>query len=132
MEDKKRENARLTKLIEEEERLLALEKALDVQVSRITLFDAGLFLYNSTRTSLHPDLSSHQAQGLDPVCNLIPRLEKAHATLAIAVDTTRHEMPTSGVAPFSQGTSTLYESVKSLLSSDSANLYMCICECSNQ
>lgn len=75
VEEKKHENAMKRKMVETEERMQALEKALEVQL-----------------------------QGLSPVCGQLPQLEQQYSTLARALDTTRHEMGVSGISPLSEGT----------------------------
>ncbi|CAI8023007.1 HAUS augmin-like complex subunit 8 [Geodia barretti] len=48
-----------------------------------------------------------QAKELAPVISSLPRLQQQHSALAVSLDATRHELPTSGLIPATERTSSL-------------------------
>ena len=95
VEGRRRECAALKRELETVKRHSLLSSVLDTQVHTHT--------HTLSLSALHPPLMLvPQAKELSPVIQSLPQLQQCHSSLALALDATRHELPTSGLTTLTE------------------------------
>ena len=93
VERRRVECERLRQELETVKRNTVLSSVLEVQVYHIHSSHTHIYTHHTTHT---------QEKELAPVVNGLPQLQQQHSALAVSLDATRHELPTSGLLPVTE------------------------------